>query len=785
MAPGPTACKYWKQHDQLKLYRPPIVHADFESTPQPPDRRERGIMASLFGSNTDASVPLTGKIELKNYVDMGGESTYGSRGYTAEDLGKQPAIDEPFSMPLEADDAPSTQKLWLGNTKVHIECSSAGLLDLVLVLRSAKTRGNVKTTLTTPEDKEKILLQPLLAYVTVDAKKIKLAVPLATLVKAAMLTGLDWRSSPYKLELCAHGQKYPMDLVPLAWTYFHVPSATDVNMIEKMGARKILRQMDSMKLISDGGLATVEDATDEKVGALHETESEQALFNTLTLADLESKVKKAQTAGDQTALEAATTKRDAYKAHYTKEGITPEAVKTFMGGTKANVTTGDGEAERKYKGYDRNTWDQNSTSYLLWRKAKSANFMITSWGTVAILRKGTKGVFYLESLYVAETRWILARKSDDTLAMIPPTSYTSETTLRTPQRFPRPTTHTTPWKRYDFDANVYPLTGIVTQGVSSCNAGITFPNVADPDVIILSHVDGTPSVPIDAAIKRIRELDVAATRPATAAFRSIFSAHPELAEIDKYSTESLVDADLRLDYEAVLLPRDGNLWQGICNSREGHMESYGLLLPAADSGEKAKLVGVYGRPDDQLKVVDENMDLNDQGVVAKRFIDYHKGFFGSSKVYREKCGAVSAFDKSEDFAGVAKFKTRLGEGKKPVEIDRASKAKLAERRVFSFPEVGKTLYDKLAAAAKPIAETDCYLLFEKAQYELEKVDSMDTMRGLQQRLKRQAGYTGPIDGKTNDDVVAAIKRFQKSKKMAESGLADEATLNALYVACGY
>jgi peptidoglycan hydrolase-like protein with peptidoglycan-binding domain len=50
---------------------------------------------------------------------------------------------------------------------------------------------------------------------------------------------------------------------------------------------------------------------------------------------------------------------------------------------------------------------------------------------------------------------------------------------------------------------------------------------------------------------------------------------------------------------------------------------------------------------------------------------------------------------------------------------------------------------------------------------------------LQQALKKEGFYKGPIDGKYDDDVKAAVEAYQRSQHTTADGVAGAATMDAL------
>jgi peptidoglycan hydrolase-like protein with peptidoglycan-binding domain len=59
--------------------------------------------------------------------------------------------------------------------------------------------------------------------------------------------------------------------------------------------------------------------------------------------------------------------------------------------------------------------------------------------------------------------------------------------------------------------------------------------------------------------------------------------------------------------------------------------------------------------------------------------------------------------------------------------------------------------------------------------------SNDNIKLLQERLKAEGVYAGPMDGTLNAQTEAALRQYQEKKGIPVSGAADEATLRELQI----
>ena len=55
----------------------------------------------------------------------------------------------------------------------------------------------------------------------------------------------------------------------------------------------------------------------------------------------------------------------------------------------------------------------------------------------------------------------------------------------------------------------------------------------------------------------------------------------------------------------------------------------------------------------------------------------------------------------------------------------------------------------------------------------------DNLKVIQERLKAEGVYAGPVDGEVNAQTEAALRAYQQKQGLPVSGEADEATLRAL------
>jgi peptidoglycan hydrolase-like protein with peptidoglycan-binding domain len=59
--------------------------------------------------------------------------------------------------------------------------------------------------------------------------------------------------------------------------------------------------------------------------------------------------------------------------------------------------------------------------------------------------------------------------------------------------------------------------------------------------------------------------------------------------------------------------------------------------------------------------------------------------------------------------------------------------------------------------------------------------SKDNVKSIQERLKVERLYAGPVDGELNAQTEAALRQYQAEQGIPVSGVADEATLKELQI----
>jgi peptidoglycan hydrolase-like protein with peptidoglycan-binding domain len=60
-----------------------------------------------------------------------------------------------------------------------------------------------------------------------------------------------------------------------------------------------------------------------------------------------------------------------------------------------------------------------------------------------------------------------------------------------------------------------------------------------------------------------------------------------------------------------------------------------------------------------------------------------------------------------------------------------------------------------------------------------KLITKDNLKLVQERLKTEGVYAGPVDGELNTQTEAALRAYQEKQGLPVSGVADQATLKAL------
>jgi peptidoglycan hydrolase-like protein with peptidoglycan-binding domain len=63
--------------------------------------------------------------------------------------------------------------------------------------------------------------------------------------------------------------------------------------------------------------------------------------------------------------------------------------------------------------------------------------------------------------------------------------------------------------------------------------------------------------------------------------------------------------------------------------------------------------------------------------------------------------------------------------------------------------------------------------------EQRQIITKENLKLVQERLKAEGVYAGPLDGEMNAQTAAALRAYQEKQKIPVSGAADEATLEQL------
>jgi peptidoglycan hydrolase-like protein with peptidoglycan-binding domain len=61
------------------------------------------------------------------------------------------------------------------------------------------------------------------------------------------------------------------------------------------------------------------------------------------------------------------------------------------------------------------------------------------------------------------------------------------------------------------------------------------------------------------------------------------------------------------------------------------------------------------------------------------------------------------------------------------------------------------------------------------------VITKDNLKLIQERLRTEGVYAGPVDGELNAQTEAALRQYQQKRGLPVSGAADEATLKQLQI----
>ncbi|WAS97403.1 hypothetical protein [Nannocystis punicea] len=270
-----TPWPYWLHHDALELYGPPICHAQFHVTKQLARERPKKSFWSAFSSAVHIDVArIAGQIHLVNRKE---KAAILSSACPA--LGAEEAFRPEFLCPLARESGRVVQRLDLaamqvlfsvkGSKRSHVCFQVYGRKDSVPRVQARLSLAQIeelrKARDFAPPDTYTDGDPPLLAATDV--------------LSVEQWAELSWEHSPYQLVVAPCGESDQPDLLSASWTYFQIPCAWDVDIVEAYASERLILMGDRLKSLVQVEGATVEPRTEETDASMTMSKEEQTLLS--------------------------------------------------------------------------------------------------------------------------------------------------------------------------------------------------------------------------------------------------------------------------------------------------------------------------------------------------------------------------------------------------------------------------------------------------------------------------------------------------------------------------
>lgn len=252
-----TPWNYWAHQGGLELYGPPICHAQFHVTERLSRERPKRSFWSAFSSAVHIDIGrISSRIYLVNRKEKAPIFSSACTGHAAEE-----AFRPAFSCPLARESGRVVQRLELaamqvlfsvrGSKKSHVCFQVRGRKDSAPRVEVRLSQDQIEALrrardIVPPESGEDGELQLLAA---------------ADVLSAEQWDSLSWEHSPYQLVVAACGADDPPDLLSASWTYFEIPRAWDIDIVEAYARERLILLGDRLESLGAVKRAAVEPRT--------------------------------------------------------------------------------------------------------------------------------------------------------------------------------------------------------------------------------------------------------------------------------------------------------------------------------------------------------------------------------------------------------------------------------------------------------------------------------------------------------------------------------------------
>lgn len=756
---APTS-QFWLRPNVFRPYAPPICHVALHvDPPPPPEAQPLVVQVALHEENVQAVAPARalGLWLVNTQAEVSMRSTPFGPAALADDVKNQVRI-EPFFLPITVTDGEPTTTLWRGNTELMIGIDQLARAHSVQLHAKSKTQtltASLPVELITALARRADDITGINAYVLpLNSDRIVADGEIDALLKA-----LTWEASPYRLSLIV---KDNMQNATLAWTYLHVPGPAEVKSLQALAPYRVSMLKDNFGTLAARSAPPGDDAARQRL--LLPTDAERSQFLRLgteavrvkrfvpdgqldtLIADKRADIQQSEAAlvqlGPRPAPPdmnrrtfASAEEMEAYLSQHDPVGHDKKAAiisdklgrdrssleRLLQEKAQANTLVINDENRALLDRAWAASYDLNQIN-ALFPRGDNRFLLATSWAIIAIIKKDHTGVFRPWRLYVSGRGRQLLRAARVRYTEVTPARglFGRETredkTLdayvpQAPDAALDFSEGNGDWFGFDLSGDALPLTSLITYGVSSCCAGVTFPNVDDPDTIILTHVNNHIDQPIQAAIRIVR-----AAFPDHAdygSFCSMLSAFPQAAELHKYAKANVFPAEVVGPSRLLMLPRSTHLYDMEAVGFTPHSLA-GFTFP--DDMRRAHFTGNYGYESEGQFHIARGL-LSGAPMVCSCGAEGHQGKPLLADFRRDVFGPLEPLKASyATEADICTFRTavanQLRDATAARNVTTAANARLVK---FSYQNLGKAMFDTLYGEAVDMPNVDCLLVGQKAK----------------------------------------------------------------------
>jgi hypothetical protein len=692
-----------------------------------------------------------------------------SRSFTAAALDRatlDDAQDEPFVLTLARDEGGLVTEI-ADAAGVTVDLAFTRLEAVERVFLVIATRGAPEPVVTCE------LAREVLEKHATGAQAVRL--PLAAVIPEEELAKLRWSGSPYRLLASANGR--PGDgaspAARWAWTYFHVPSAWDVNTTEGVQVSRVIRLEDDLaSLKALKGAATVTPRDAEHLGPLQlpagvadEVSGFLGKLQDPTNASYDPNKQNVLWQLEDGSYFASTSWASIITLVLDEETGFYEARSLFYHGSSRRLYVVPDGSQREADAVDDRSYRLAKAYVDALKAQKIAQTLYDDVSFIDRMRKTAESVQRPQKLEQRKGEVAVAvinirghmptlgefRRAQVERTLDPGVNLEERISrgsmmmdlfrvqlLTVGEQIARPVVRksvhsldgdtdfggprgapVTGWEQHLLEPGIV-VSKAITQGISSCAGGVTYSldKGERPKVVILWHIDFPPSVPLRAIIDQIwpdPEL--------CPGLRTIAYVFPDSAELNKYRKAMIYPPAIADRSETVFLLRGDHLGVQDFNLGSGS-EYFGLDL---SSPERVDLVFTHDI-NKRSEMVASRVDAADDANTSITISAFHRNVFGG---YRYGPLAFEGHDRDAMRTYVTKV-ARTND-------DEVKASKVAACEVCRIEGLGPELFGALVEASRPVLDVPCLVLGERVELEFAHGDA-EVIEGTRWK-------TGPLERK--------------------------------------